>query len=62
MLVARVANGWSGSAEADIARADGLVTKALAVSPRSALAHHAKGSVLRFQSRCVEAIPRVSKV
>jgi len=62
MLAARVANGWSGSAEADIARAEGLVTKALAASPRSALTHYARSAVLRFQGRCDEAIPEYEAV
>ena len=62
MLAARVANGWSGSAEADIARAEGLVTKALAASPRSALAHYARGTVLRLQGRCDEAIPEYEAI
>ena len=45
------------SAAADIARAEGLVEQALAASPRSPLAHFAKGQVLRAQGRYEEAIP-----
>ena len=45
------------SAAADIARAEELVAQALAASPRSPLAHFAKGQVLRAQGRCDEAIP-----
>ena len=45
------------SAAADLARAEGLVGQALAASPRSALAHFAKGHVLRAQNRWEEAIP-----
>jgi adenylate cyclase len=62
MLASRVANGWSGSAEADLARAEGLVAKALTASPRSALAHYAKGAVLRTHGRCDEAIPEYEAV
>jgi tetratricopeptide (TPR) repeat protein len=45
------------SAAADLARAEGLVDLALAASPRGALAHFAKGHVLRAQKRWEEAIP-----
>jgi len=47
----------SDSAAADITRAEGLVGQALAASPRSPLAHFAKGQVLRAQRRFAEAIP-----
>jgi TolB-like protein len=57
-LMARVADNMSGSAAADIVRADGLVGKALAASPRSPLAHFAKGQVLRAQNRYEDAIPQ----
>jgi TolB-like protein/class 3 adenylate cyclase/Flp pilus assembly protein TadD len=59
----RVLDGWSTSAAADIARAEGLVGQALATSPNSALAHYAKAEVLRaktqnlgMQNQCDEAI------
>jgi tetratricopeptide (TPR) repeat protein len=45
------------TAEADIARAEGLAAQALAASPHSPLAHHAKAQVLRAQRRFAEAIP-----
>jgi len=45
------------TASADMERAETLAGKALAASPRSALAHFAKGQVLRAQSRFAEAIP-----
>jgi tetratricopeptide (TPR) repeat protein len=45
------------SAAADLAHAEGLVDRALAASPRYALAHHVKGHVLRAQKRWEEAIP-----
>ena len=45
------------SEAADIERAKGLSVQALAASPRSPLAHYAKGQVLRAQRRFQEAIP-----
>jgi TolB-like protein/class 3 adenylate cyclase/Flp pilus assembly protein TadD len=56
MLADRVLDGVTDSAAADIARAEGLVDQALAVSPRYALTHVVKGQVLRAQGRCEEAI------
>jgi TolB-like protein/DNA-binding winged helix-turn-helix (wHTH) protein len=57
VLVGRVLNEMSDSAAADIERAEGLAGQALAASPRSPLAHLAKGHVLRAQNRFEEAIP-----
>jgi adenylate cyclase len=56
-LMGRVMNGMSDSAPADIKRAEGLVSEALAASPRNPLAHLAKGFVLNAQNRVDEAIP-----
>jgi adenylate cyclase len=56
-LSGRVLIGVSDSPAADLARADELIGRALAASPRSAPAHNAKGQVLRAQNRCDEAIP-----
>jgi len=61
-LAARVMDGWSDSPGADVARAEELVAKALATSPSNALAHYAKGAVLRVQGRCEEAIPEYETV
>jgi adenylate cyclase len=61
-LVTRVLSEMSGSATADIARADGLVVQALAASPRYALAHLVRGEVLRAQNRSEEAIPEYETV
>jgi tetratricopeptide (TPR) repeat protein len=47
----------TGSAAADLARAERLVDQALAASPTYSYAHYAKGTVLRAQHRCDEAIP-----
>jgi tetratricopeptide (TPR) repeat protein len=56
-LSARVMAGWADLKEADLARAEALAGQALAASPGSALAHAAKGQVLRAQHRYAEAIP-----
>jgi adenylate cyclase len=57
-----VINGVTESAAADIARAEGLAGQALAASPRSYLAHFARGNVLRAQRRYAEAIPEYETV
>jgi adenylate cyclase len=57
MLVGRVLDFGSRSEEADIKRAEELAARAVAASPRSALAHQAKANLLRVQRRCKEAIP-----
>jgi adenylate cyclase len=57
VLVDRVLSGWADSVAVDLARSEGLVGRALTASPRSALAHHVKGHVLRTQNRWEEAIP-----
>jgi tetratricopeptide (TPR) repeat protein len=57
VLSNRARSGMGNSATADLARAEGLVSQALAASPGSAYAHTAKGHVLRAQGRCKEAIP-----
>ena len=56
-LTARVLDQMTDAATADIASAEGLVGPALAASPRSPLAHYAKGNVLRAQNQHEEAIP-----
>jgi TolB-like protein len=60
VLVDSVATGMTDSASAapDIARAEGLVDRALAASPRYAVPHIVKGHVLRVQNRWEEAIPQ----
>jgi adenylate cyclase len=55
-LAGRVLNGMTGSAAADLARADELIDRALAASPRYALAHVVKGDAMRARNRCEEAI------
>ena len=57
LLASRVLFGLSDSRTADLARADQLIGRALAASPRYALAHEVKGQVLSARNRWVEAIP-----
>jgi TolB-like protein/class 3 adenylate cyclase/Flp pilus assembly protein TadD len=56
-LVDRVHDPIIGSATADLKRAEGLVGRALAASPRGAYAHFVKGRVLHAQGRYEEAVP-----
>jgi TolB-like protein/DNA-binding winged helix-turn-helix (wHTH) protein len=51
-LAVRVFDVMADSPAADITRAEALAGEALAASPRSPLAHFAKGMVLRAQGRC----------
>jgi TolB-like protein/DNA-binding SARP family transcriptional activator/Tfp pilus assembly protein PilF len=61
-LTARALDFMTVTASADIARAEELAERALAAAPRSALAHFAKGQVLRAQDRYDEAIPEYETV
>jgi len=61
-LTSRALDAMSGTATADIARAEVLVEQALASAPRSALAHFAKANVLRARNRFEEAIPEFETV
>ena len=61
MLAIRAGNGWTESPASDFRRAEELVEEALAAAPRDYLAHYAKGSVLRFQGRCDQAIPEYER-
>jgi TolB-like protein/class 3 adenylate cyclase/Tfp pilus assembly protein PilF len=61
-LAGRVLDQMSDAAAADIARAETLAEQALASSPRSYLAHLAKGQVLRAEGRYKEAIPEYETV
>jgi tetratricopeptide (TPR) repeat protein len=56
-LATRSTDRMSDAVAADVALAEELVGKALAESPRSPLAHYARGTVLRAQDRFDEAIP-----
>jgi tetratricopeptide (TPR) repeat protein len=55
-LVGRVDANMTDSAADDMARAEELIDRALAASPRSGPSHHAKGQVLLAQRRLEEAI------
>jgi TolB-like protein/DNA-binding winged helix-turn-helix (wHTH) protein/Flp pilus assembly protein TadD len=61
-LVTRMFDALADSPAADVARAEELAGQALAASPRSPLAHFAKGMVLRAQGRDEEAIPEYEAV
>ena len=61
-LTARALDFMTGTAAADIMRAEGLAERALAASPRSSVAHFARGQVLRAQDRFDEAIPEYETV
>ena len=56
-LAARVMLGFADSPVVDLERAERVITQALAISPRSPLAHLAKATWLKAQGRCEEAIP-----
>jgi adenylate cyclase len=60
-LTVRVIDELSDFPDVDLRRAQHLVEQALAASPDSAMAHYAKGQVLRAQSRCKEAIPEFER-
>jgi adenylate cyclase len=60
-LTVRVTDELSTDPDADLQRARRLAEQALEASPDSALAHYAKGQVLRAQSRCREAIPEFER-
>ena len=61
-FASRVLKGMADSAAADTARAAGLAAQALAASPRSQLAHFARGLALRAQRRFEDAIPELEAV
>jgi len=61
-LAGRVLANLTETAAADLERAKALSEQALATAPSSALAHFAKGQVLRAQRRYAEAIPEYEAV
>jgi adenylate cyclase len=61
-LAGRVIDNMTDTATADVSRAEALAPQALGASPQSAVAHYAKGQVLRAQRRFVEAIPEYETV
>ena len=62
VLAARVREDQSDASPADIERAEGLVTQALALSPRNTLVYSAKGGLLRAEGRWGEAISEFETV
>jgi TolB-like protein/Tfp pilus assembly protein PilF len=56
-LARRALDEMTDAAAADISRATGLATQAVAASPRSAFSHSAQGQVLCAQNRYKDAIP-----
>jgi adenylate cyclase len=61
-LAGRVLAGMTKTRAADIGRANDLIGRALAASPRSTPAHIAKVQLLRAEGRCDEAIPELETV
>jgi TolB-like protein/Tfp pilus assembly protein PilF len=61
-LAARVLDQMTDTAASDLARAETLADRALAVLPRTALVHYAKAQVLRAQQRFEEAISEYETV
>jgi len=55
-LAGRVMGDLTDTAAADLLHAKDLAAQAVAAAPRSALAHMARGQVLRAQHRCDEAV------
>ena len=55
-LAGRVMGDLTDTAGADLLHAKDLAAQAVAAAPRSALAHMARGQVLRAQHRCDEAV------
>jgi adenylate cyclase len=62
VLAGRILENISDSAAVDIERAEKLSRQVLAASPRSSLAHYARGQVLRAQQQFQEAITEYETV
>ena len=61
-LAGRVSANMTETPKADLARAEELVARVLATSPRYVAAHAARGQLLRAQGRFAEAIPEYETV
>jgi adenylate cyclase len=57
VLAVRTMDELSDSPSKDLTRAEQLAAQALAADPNSALAHYARGQVLRAENRFAEAVP-----
>jgi adenylate cyclase len=55
ILVSNIADGWSGGAERDLARAEELLLEALDRDPNRSMAHYAMAMVRRSQRRLIES-------
>jgi TolB-like protein/DNA-binding winged helix-turn-helix (wHTH) protein len=62
VLTARVSERQSPSPATDIERAEGLVKRALALSPRTPGVRSARAMLLRVEGRCDEAVPEYETV
>jgi Flp pilus assembly protein TadD len=58
----RLVERKTDTAAADLEHAEGLIERALAISPHDPLAHYAKGVLLRAQNRPEEAMPEFETV
>jgi adenylate cyclase len=56
-LISRVLDEFSDSSTSDLQRAEELLGRALATSPRSSWPHYVRGQLLRAQGHCEDAIP-----
>ena len=61
-LTGRVLDSISSTAAADVARAEDLLGQAFAIAPGTALAHSARGQVLRARRRYADAVPEYETV
>jgi hypothetical protein len=61
ILAGRVLDAITDTATADIERVERVSAEALAASPRSPLAHYAKGHVLRSQCRPENPFPNMRR-
>jgi adenylate cyclase len=62
VLAGGILANMTDTVQADVSRAEGLATRALAASPNSPLPHNAKATLLRAQRRFAEAIPEYETV
>jgi TolB-like protein len=56
VLMTRVNDGWSETEARDVARAEELLTRAMALDPSRPAAHHTRGHVLAWHNRLDEAL------
>jgi len=61
-LASRALDDMADTADTDLDRADRLIAQALAKAPENAVAHFAKGQLLRARHHCEAAIPEYQSV